>query len=364
VRLRTLMIPVLLATAAVSAQETARWLRVTGPPELEFPRDHGAHLAYRTEWWYLTGIANGANGASYGFQITFFRRGLDSAPLSPGASHMRARQVLAAHLAIADIRRGRFAYAERLRRAGDGLAASSEADLDVWIDDWSMARADDGRITVMARDRGRGIGLALALTPERGIVLHGGEGYSQKGPEPGNASVYLSWPRLAVSGEIEVGGSRSPITGTAWFDHEWGTSTLGPGVVGWDWFGLRLDDGRDLMVFRLRRADGTIDPRTSGTVVTADGTTSKLTHDDVEIEALDTWTSAATGAVYPTRWRLRDPAAHIDLEVWALLADCELDGTATTGVVYWEGPVAVAGSQSGEGYVELTGYASSLERRF
>ena len=216
----------------------------------------------------------------------------------------------------------------------------------------------------MARDRGRGIGLAIALTPERGIVLHGDAGYSRKGPDPGNASVYLSWPRLAVSGEIEVGGSRSPITGTAWFDHEWGTSTLGGGVIGWDWFGLRLDDGRDLMVFRLRRADGTIDPRSSGTVVAADGTTSKLTHDDIQIEVLDTLTSPATGAGYPTRWRLRIPSAHVDFEVGAMLADCEIDGAATTGVTYWEGPVAVAGSQGGEGYVEMTGYAGTLEGRF
>jgi predicted secreted hydrolase len=219
-------------------------------------------------------------------------------------------------------------------------------------------------VEVRARDPNHRIGLGLELEPQRPLVLHGDRGYSQKGEDSGNASVYLSWTRLHVTGELELEGSPFRVQGTAWFDHEWGSSQLGAEVVGWDWFSLRLDDARDLMVYRLRRADGAADPRSSGTVVRPGGGSSSLGRDDVEIEVLQWWTSPATDARYPTRWRLRVPSEGIDLEVRALLEASELDGTATTGVVYWEGPVEASGSQRGEGYVEMTGYAGTLQGRF
>jgi len=353
-----------LALGAATAVADDGWREITGPPELVFPRDHGAHPDTRTEWWYVTGLVSDDGGRRYGFQITFFRQGLAPGDPPPGSSALRARQVGAAHLAIADIAAGEFHHAERLRRQGGGLAGWSTENLEVWLDDWEMARGDSGVIAIDASDRSAGIGLDLELTPARPLVLQGDRGYSRKGADPGNASAYLAWTRLAVSGSIEVGGRTVEVDGAAWFDHEWGTSQLGEGVAGWDWFSLRLNDGRDLMVYRLRRADGTSDPYSSGTVVRPDGSTTKLTRDDVAIEPLDWWTSPATGGRYPVRWRVRVPAHGLDLEVDALLPASELDGSATTGVVYWEGPVAATGSANGEGYVELTGYAGSLEGRF
>jgi len=340
------------------------WLAITGPPELTFPRDHGAHPASRTEWWYVTGLVDGDDGNRYGFQITFFRQGLDPGDPQPGTSHLRARQIVAAHLAVADISNQTFEHSERLRRADGALAGYSQTGLDVWLDDWNIESDRAGVISVRARDRQAAIGLEIELRPQRELVLHGDRGYSRKGAEAGNASAYVSWTRLAVGGSLEVNGAVVAVDGAAWFDHEWGTSQLGEGVVGWDWFSLRLDDGRDLMVYRLRRADGTADPFSSGTVVGSDGEVEKLGRDDVELEVLGWWQSAATGARYPVRWRLRVPGADIDLEVNALLAASELDGSATTGVIYWEGPVAATGSATGEGYVELTGYAGSIEDRF
>jgi len=271
---------------------------------------------------------------------------------------------VAAHLAVADISNQRFEHAERLRRADGALAGFSETDLEVWLDDWEIESTRPDVISARARDEAAAIGLELELRPQRGLVLHGEDGYSRKGADADNASAYVSWTRLAVTGEIEVDGARTPVRGAAWFDHEWGTSQLGEGVMGWDWFSLRLDDGRDLMVYRLRRADGTADPCSSGTVVGPEGEVERLDRDDVELEVLDWWQSSATGARYPVRWRLRVPAADIDLEVDSLLASSELDGRVTTGVVYWEGAVAATGSATGEGYVELTGYAGSLEGRF
>jgi predicted secreted hydrolase len=357
------LLTILVAGVFASRAELA-WREITEPPALALPRDHGAHPETRTEWWYVTGLVTDEAGRRYGFQITFFRQGLSSEALEPGSSRLRARQVAAAHLAVADIEAGGFHHAERLRRAAGGLAGWSETDLDVWLENWTMQRAEDDTIAIRARDPETGIGLELELRPEKALVLQGNAGYSQKGESPGNASAYLSWTRLSASGSLEVGGSTTEVDGGAWFDHEWGTSQLGKGVAGWDWFSFRLEDGRDLMVYRLRRTDGSADPFSSGTVVAADGGTSKLGRDDVEIEALEWWDSPASGGRYPVRWRIKVPGHGIDLDVRGLLPASELDGSATTGVVYWEGPIDAIGSARGEGYAELTGYAGSLEGLF
>jgi predicted secreted hydrolase len=354
----------LVAPTALAAAEEPRWREVTGPSELAFPRDHGAHFDHRTEWWYVTGLLTDERQQRYGFQVTFFRQGFEPGQPAAGESGLRARQIIAAHLAIADISEQRFHHAERLRRVAGGLAGASQTDLDVWLDDWQLKRGADGAIAITARDPEKGINLDLELRPQRGLVRHGDRGYSRKGEAIGNASVYLSWTRLQVAGGIEVGGDQRTVQGAAWFDHEWGTSQLGADVVGWDWFSLRLDDGRDLMLYRLRRSDGGADARSSGTVVDADGAVLILVREDADIEVLERWSSPTTGARYPVRWRLRLPAEGIDIELRALLADSELDGSATTGVIYWEGPVMAIGSQSGEGYVEMTGYAGTLEGRF
>jgi predicted secreted hydrolase len=362
---RTLILMMtLMAVISAATGEAPRWRQVTGPPELAFPRDHGAHFEYRTEWWYVTGLSADEEQRRYGFQITFFRQGLEPGDPEPGKTSLRARQIVAAHLAIADISERRFLHSERLRRVAGGLAGASQADLEVWLDDWRMVRGADGVIAITAHDSEQDIGLDLELRPQGQLVRHGDRGYSQKGEVIGNASVYLSWTRLAVEGELSLADSRRAVSGSAWFDHEWGTSQLGRGVVGWDWFSLRFDDGRDLMLYRLRQADGGAAPHSSGTVVAVDGTVSILASDDAEIEVLERWISPATGASYPIRWRLRVPAHDIDVEVRALLATSELDGTATTGVIYWEGPVEASGSQRGAGYVEMTGYAGTLEGRF
>lgn len=353
-----------LTLGVVAGAAATGWLEVTAPPDLKLPRDHGAHPDTRTEWWYITGLVNAEDGRRFGFQVTFFRQGLIPGNPEPGESRLRARQVVAAHLAVADVEAARFHHAERLRRSAGGLAGWSEKDLDVWLEDWSLTRQANGSMVIVAEDRKRGISLDLHLQPQRSLVLHGDAGYSQKGPEPGNASAYVSWTRLAVGGPLSVAGFTGDVEGTAWFDHEWGSSQLGEEVVGWDWFSLRLEDGRDLMVYRLRRADGSADPYSSGTVVSADGTTARLGRDDVVIEPLRWWQSPVTKGRYPVRWRMVVAAHGIDLEIAALLDDAELDGRATTGVIYWEGPIEASGSVSGEGYAELTGYAGSLQGLF
>jgi predicted secreted hydrolase len=357
---------VVVAVLAASAVPTsaADWQQISGPPDLELPRDHGAHPDVRTEWWYLTANLEDAQGDRYGVQVTFFRQGLDPAPPEAGDSPLRARHAVAAHLAIADVDGERFLHAERVRRADGAFAGFATDDFEVWLGDWMLDRSEGDVMTARAADRAAGIEVELRYLPIEPLVRQGVDGYSQKGPDPGNASAYLSWTRLAVDGVLRISDREVEVSGAGWFDHEWGTSQLGEGVAGWDWFSLRLDNGSELMVYRLRRSDGTPDPFSSGTFVASDRTTRKLDLVDVDLEPTGSWTSPATGATYPSGWRIRVPSESLDLTVEPLLEAAELDGSTSTGAIYWEGPVAVTGSHAGEGYAELTGYATSLEDRF
>lgn len=353
-----------VALAAASLAGSEEWRVVTAPLSLVFPRDLGAHPDYRTEWWYATGLVADPTGRRFGYQLTFFRQGLHSHPAPSGTSEFLPRQALAAHLAVADLRSSRLHHAQRLRRAAAGLAGFSEEDLHVWLEDWELRRSAGDVFVLAAADRTVGVAVQLRLTPTRPLTRHGQGGISRKGDEPGNASAYLSWTRLATTGTLKVGKQTFPVSGESWFDHEWGSTQLGADVVGWDWLGVRLADGRDLMVYRLRRADGRASRHSAGTVIHPDGSTEALQAVDVELHPLSRWTSRRTGATYPARLRLRIPRADLDLEIVPLLADAEIDGRASSGVVYWEGPVRLSGSTSGEGYMELTGYAFPLTGRF
>jgi predicted secreted hydrolase len=356
-------VPVLALAVAVPAALSG-WARITAPLRLSFPADHGAHPAFRTEWWYTTGLLADAGGRRFGFQLTFFRQGLDPSPPAAGSSTLRARQVLAAHLAVAEIGAGRVRFAERVGRIGGGLADADRDDLDVFLDDWQMRRLPDGGIVLAANDRDRSMAVRLRLAREKPLVLQGDGGISQKGPELDNASAYVSYTRLATSGRLTVDGREHVVHGQAWFDHEWGTDQLGEGIVGWDWFGLRLADGRDLMLYRLRRRNGSQAAQSAGTIVDRDGTTHHLSAKEFTLEPLAWWRSSHSGATYPTRFRVRVAGAGLDVEVRALVPDAELDGRASTATIYWEGPVSVTGTVAGEGYAELTGYATPMSDLF
>lgn len=353
----------LVALVWAAAGWAGEWRMVTAPLLLTFPTDHGAHPEFRTEWWYVTGLVADPGGNRFGYQLTFFRQGVRPGSPNPAASEFTPHQALAAHLAIADLGARRLHHAQRLRRVAVGLAGFTTGDLRVWLEDWEMARATGDVLHLSAHHRDERLGLELRLHPTRPLVRHGDGGVSRKGEAPGNASAYLSWTRLATTGALTVGGRTHQVTGTSWLDHEWGSTQLGSEVVGWDWLGARLDDQRDLMVYRLRRADGSASPYSAGTVVAPDGSTLALHAHDIAVTTLSRWISPRTGAAYPARLRLHIPRAGLDLTVTPLLADAEIDGRASTGVIYWEGPVTISGSTTGDGYLELTGYAGSLTGR-
>lgn len=355
--------------AAVAPQEAPEWKSIEPGLVLAFPADHGAHPAYQTEWWYLTGQLEDESGARFGFQFTVFRRGLQPGAPRAKESPLRARQVFAGHLALTDVARAETRFAERLQR-NSPLARAAEGELEVVLEDWSLRRGARDELRLVAADPERAFGFELALRPAKPLVLHGAGGYSQKGGAAGNASAYVSWTRLALEGTLVLDGAERNVHGAAWFDHEFGSSVLPEGTDGWDWFGLQLDqpDGRELMLFVLRDARGEPIEASAATLVERDGRARALGRADFTLipgaSGPETrWTSPKTGATYPARWTIVIPEAELRLELAPLVSDCELV-SRTTAISYWEGPVAVTGSATGRGYAELTGYAGSLSGRF
>lgn len=333
--MKTLLLIGALLAAGFERESAREWSRITPPLAVVWPRDHGAHLEMRTEWWYVTGELQADEGdARFGFQVTVFRQGLDPNPPRANDAPLRARHALAAHVVLTDLVTGTTHHVERLRRIGAGLAWASETDLDVGIEDVTMRRDPDGTIHVTAGAREAGFVLDLTLEPRKSVVMHGADGVSRKGAEPGNASAYASIPRLAVRGTLTRDGRALDVHGESWLDHEWGSSQLGAGVVGWDWFGLRLADERELMLYRLRLADGSASAFSSGTLVERDGTSRALAPADFEfVPSAPTWTSPATGASYPLRWRIAVPSAGIRGELAAIVESCEIDARASTGTI-------------------------------
>lgn len=341
------------------------WQQQRGAFEAHFPADHGSHPRFQSEWWYATGELATPAGERFGYQITIFRLGLEPGLPEAGTPFWSARTVFAGHLALTEIGAQRTRSAERLRRSNGALAGALEGELDTWVDDWRIARDPaSGVLHARATAREIGLDLELELAPSKPPVLHGPGGLSPKGTQEGNASAYLSFTRLATRGRATLDGRALELAGESWFDHEWGSSQLGEGVVGWDWFGLRLSDGRELMLYRMRRADGSALPLCAGTLVRADGSSRALAAGEVEWSVEAHWKSPHSRAEYPARWKIALPSEKLELQLVPRVPDCEIDGARSTGVVYWEGPLAVEGSVTGSGYGELTGYAGSLAGRF
>ena len=354
-------------------------LGVTHRP-LRFPADHGSHADTHVEWWYITGwlrlgdAAGGDAGATQapelGFQVTFFRSRTDLADHS--ASRFAARQLVFAHVALTDLaagaKGGGLMHDQRVAREGFGLARTPSASGSqvVQLRDWTLERAaasglDDARSRMRIAVRSDRFALALDLSGTQPVLLQGEAGYSQKGPDPKEASHYYSEPQLAVRGRVErPGGPARDVSGRAWLDHEWSNQYLSSEAVGWDWVGFNLVDGAALMAFRLRRADGSV-LWAGGSYRSAAGELRNFAAGEVHFQPQRRWTSPRTQAAYPVEWLLTTPSGA--WRVAALQDDQELDSRNSTGSVYWEGLSALKtedGRAAGWGYLELTGYAGRL----
>ncbi|WP_040889569.1 carotenoid 1,2-hydratase [Verrucomicrobium sp. 3C] len=345
--------------ARVFAAES--WVFAQNPWAWRFPRDHGNHPDFQIEWWYLTGNLSAPNGAAYGFEVTLFRRGLfREAPRRE--SQWKIRDIFFGHFAISDLGAKEFFFAERADRGALGEAGSSGGKMEVWVGDWRIEEQPDGSLRVQAAENDRK--LDLTLHSRKPPVLHGEAGLSRKADEPGAASYYYSFTRLETQGKLEEGKRTVPLRGTSWFDHEFSSSTLGKNQVGWDWFALQLDSGEELMLYGLRKKDGSIDTTAGGSWVEPDGTRQGLRYGEFILERVDTWKSPHTGARYPATWRIRIPSLGLVLEVAPRMADQELYLHALGEIAYWEGAVRVSGTRRekplhGVGYMELTGYAGA-----
>ncbi len=324
--------------------------------KLEFPRDLGSHPDFAIEWWYLTGHLR-AQQRDFGFQLTFFRSRVKGTQQM--TSRFAAKQLIFAHAAVTDVAGKKLWHDQRMAREGFGVAQASEADTNIALRDWSLARE---AAAYRARAGGSDFDFDLTLAQTQTLMLQGAQGLSRKGPQEGQASYYYSVPQLQVVGTLRLQGRSMPVQGVAWLDHEWSEQLLHAQAVGWDWIGINLFDGSALTAFQLRNAEGralwgggsfrngaaSVEPRVFGA-------------GEVIFRPLRSWTSALTHATYPVQWMVQTPAGSYTVK--AVVDNQELDSRASTGAVYWEGLSELVdndGKLVGSGYLEMTGYDRPL----
>ena len=348
---------------ALGTGDTTGYARAFGPRAFVFPADHGHHPDFATEWWYFTGNLETTDGRRFGYQLTFFRSALAPA-MEVRASAWATRQAWMAHFAVTDVSASRFLAFERFSRGAQQLAGATISPFRVWLEDWSLEGDSTRAFPARIRAAEGNTALDLVIEPAKPIVLQGNRGWSRKGPEPGNASYYYSMTRMRTTGRIAFDGEQHTVSGSSWLDREWSTSALSNGLAGWDWFALQFDDNTELMLYRLRRDDGTTDPFSGGTFIAADGSTTAFGAGDIAIEETRYWSSSLDGTRYPSEWTLRIAPLALTVQIEPLVADQELN----LAVRYWEGAVAGRATRDAEtrtaiGYVELTGYAGPPSTR-
>ncbi len=355
----------LLCLLTVGATQAEQAFRQALPGyRFVFPRDHASHPDFKTEWWYYSGHLRTEEGSRFGYQLTFFRVGVDAALQGDGRSRWAVRNLYLAHFAISDLEQRRLLYWERRSRGALESAGASAETIRVWNGNWSAT--EDGKAHRLAA-KVEGYAIELALTPAKSPVIHGVNGVSQKAEGLGRASHYYSLSRMDTNGTLTYAGKVQKVTGSSWMDHEFGSNQLTPFQVGWDWFALQLEDGAELMLYQIRHTNGDPDPHSSGSLIHPDGRVEHLPVDAFRLEPQEVWQSPKSGGRYPIRWRISIPRYLIDLTVEAAFPDQELDTQGSTQVIYWEGSVSLSGSSrgrsiSGVGYLEMTGYAAPFRQ--
>lgn len=350
---------------------SGEWLPASPGHAYDFPRDHFSHPAFKTEWWYFTGNVRDEAGRRFGYQATFFRHGLHPpGERAAGQSRFIVDDLKFAHFTVTDVAEGRFHFQQRLSRGAFGEAgfalpfalrpAPSAFSSLAWIDDWQLSQSASGGFSLSAKTADAAITFTLA--EGKPWTIHGTDGISQKADGPGHASHYYSGTRMPTAGRLTVGGRAFEVRGESWFDHEWATNQLTPEQVGWDWFSLQFSDNTELMLYALRRRDGSLDPNSSATFIAADGATRHLRREEFSLRPLSWWKSKATGGRYPVSWELSVPALALTCRVTTPVENQEL---VLQPIEYWEGLIDVRGTRAGRevkghGYLELTGYAGAL----
>jgi predicted secreted hydrolase len=356
-----LLLPSLQAETGPAAEP---WQRAIGAWSWMFPRDHGAHPNFKTEWWYFTGNLRDVHARPFGYQLTLFRQGIQFTP-AQATSRWAVRDLYFGHFTISDVAANEFHVAERVSRGALGEAKATPDRMDVALGPWTMQQDGPGeKIHLVAHEPDMAID--FDEHPLKPLILEGVGGLSRKADGIGEASYYYSYPRLATAGELRVGGETFAVSGLSWFDHEFSTSSLGKDQVGWDWFCVQLENNEEIMLYAMRDKSGAMDPVSEGTWVKADGTSERLPPGSFSIARMGTWRSPRSKAAYPAGWHIVVPAHRAELTITPAMADQELRLTKMGALDYWEGACSIEGSLAGSpvkgvGYTELTGYAGALQ---
>jgi predicted secreted hydrolase len=351
-------LPAFVALTAMPALAEALnpegWRLAAPGYEFRFPQDHGPHPDYQTEWWYLTGNLQTEDGREFGYELTFFRYGYRSpSQRTPVKSRFVMDDVKFAHFTITDVRSRRFQVAERTSRGAYGDAGFLSGSRLAWIGDWELDLADQ----FVAKAQNADCAIDFQLFPEKQPVLQGENGFSRKASSGDHASEYYSITRMHTQGSLVIAGQKFQVSGISWFDREWSTNQLAPDQVGWNWFGIQLDDGSDLMIYQIRLRGDAIDQCSSGKWIDRDGHSVDVANGEFTLQPTRYWTTPDKRATYPIGWHLKIEKLGLDVDVSTPVEEQELN----VGVRYWEGCVRVRGTEqqhpvSGKGYLELTGF--------
>jgi predicted secreted hydrolase len=356
-----LVLLVLFAQGLMAVDPT--WRAAEPGWRYEWPRDHGPHREFKTEWWYFTGNVRASDGRRFGYELTFFRSGLRPPGAPAAKSRFAVQDLKIAHFALTNVNAGTFVHWQIVSRGAFDEAGNGDGTKEprlAWLGEWSVTLQPDGSFQLAASEAGSAVN--LTLQPVKAMVAHGQDGVSRKAAGPGHASHYYSATRLKTRGTISVDGILLAVEGESWFDHEWATNQLAPEQKGWDWFSLQFNDGSELMIYQLRRRDGTADPASSGTWIAADGTTHHLHADELKLTPVRWWQSKKTGGRYPIGWRIEVPALTLVAEISTPVEAQEL---VLQPISYWEGLIDARATRAGKpvtahGYLELTGYAGEV----
>jgi predicted secreted hydrolase len=366
---RAICLLALIASFPLSAHEGTQveeWKSAQPGWNYEFPRDHGPHREFKTEWWYATGNLSDEQGHEYGFQLTFFRQGIHPGKKPAGSSRFRVMDLPFAHFAFTDVSGKTFRYYQRSSRGAFGEAGFGAPDKAggrmAWMENWVLEQLSDGSFHLKSEgvtEAGLERSVDLILTQDRPPLIHGANGISPKSSKPGHASHYYSLTRLRASGSVTLDGKQHRVKGLVWFDHEWATNSLEAGEAGWDWSGLHLSNGDDLMLFRIRNSKGKT-VFLAGTLRDGKGVLMDL--HDLSMTPQGTWKSPHTGGLYPDGMQVSIPSRNLTLLLTPKLQDQEL---VLSPFAYWEGAVRGEGkcgtdSVTAEGYLELTGYGGKV----
>jgi len=330
----------------------------------QFPRDHGQHAEYQTEWWYFTGNLRAENGRRFGYELTFFRQAL-APSLLPRPSSWAFRDAYVAHFAITDIANERFHYDQKTARGALNLAGADSSSLAVHLGDWfarhkTLAANGKGDEKIHLRAASSFGQIDLILKSLQPPVFHGDRGLLPNSSAPGDAAYYYSLTSLKTEGTLFIDNDSLRVSGASWMDQEFFTPVANPEIIGWDWLSLHLSDSTAVMLANLRRVDGANSPFSAGTLIHRDGATQALSSRDFALVPQVWWTSPASGGKYPVEWKIK--FLDYELRLTTPVKNQELDTRRTTGKIYWEGYVEVVGKKGqrailGEGYLEMTGYA-------